>query len=254
MLRRSNQRTLSRRSFLWNGLIFIPSVAIVQAQIRPRIRGGRIIPAAGGGGGGGNDVTFRSKNEVVGTGGNATVTEPAGATTNDILIALAACANAATLALPAGWTSIYNGTASTTFKYNLAWVRRGGSAPSLTWAVGSSVYREVMVFCYSGCVTSGNPYEASTDGGVTSTAQPDCPSVTTVNANAMVLAFAVQWNGSASGWGTPAGYTMRARNTAGDDLVMAEKKVAVAGAEDPALFSNGGAATTTWTASAALQD
>jgi hypothetical protein len=253
------KRQLSRRDFLWNGLIYIPtgivavrSMAAAQQFLPNRRKAFQPV----GGGGGGNDIAFRNRNQVVGTGTNATVTEPASAALNDVFWALAVCGNAATLTEPSGWTVRYSGTATgnTSFKYNLAWIRRGSSAPSLTWTISSSVYREVHVLAYSGVVTSGNPYEASVDGGFSTGTNPDCPSVTTIDANAMVLAFAVNFFGSSSAWGAPSGYTIRVRNTAGDDCVVAEKKVAVAGAENPAAYTGGGGTETQWTASVALQD
>jgi hypothetical protein len=228
------------------------SQEVYQQNRRKAFRGGS---TTGGTTGGGNDITFRSKNEVIGTGGNATVTEPASAAQNDVMWAVAFCDTAATLSAPSGWTVLWSGTASATFKYNIAWIRRGASAPSLTWTIGSSVYREVHVVCYSGVVTSGNPYEASADGGVTSSANPDCPSVTTVNANAMVLAIGINWGGSNTAWGAPAGYTIRLRNTAGDDGILSEKKVVSAGAENPAAYTGGsGNSLVTWQGTVALQD
>lgn len=211
----------------------------------------------GGTTGGGADANFRSKAEVNTTAtGNSTVAEPASAAANDVFWALAICDAAGSITLPAGWTSLYNGTAGGNFDYNLAWIRRGGSAPSLTWVIGgTSIYREIHVLAYSGVVTVGNPYEASADGGVVTTTTPDAPSVTTVNANSRVIAWAISWAGITSTPTVPAGYTHRTRNSVGvDDIVAADILKVVAGSENPAAWGPNFGSATTWTATTALQD
>jgi hypothetical protein len=209
-----------------------------------------------GGTTGGGTPTFRSASFVGGTAANATPSEPAGAADNDILVSFAISRqDAGALSIPSGWTSIYSGqtgSGSVHFFYNLAWIRRSG-APALTWTTPNT-YREVYVLAYSGCTTSGSPIDASQDGGSTTTTNPDCPSITTVTANAMVLAIAGQWSGSGGGgWTAPPGYTRRSDNTAGNDAVIAEKLVAVAGAENPGAFSGGGGSGATWIGTIALK-
>jgi hypothetical protein len=221
------------------------------------------IASAGGGGGGGNDITFRSQSAVVGTGSGATPTEPSGATTDDVLIAIAACdSSVSSLGIPAGWTSLYSGSSTTPkFKYNICYIRRTSSAPSYAFTTGgSSVYREVHVLCYSGVVNSGNPHEASSAGTKSSaiSSTVTCDSVTTLNANAMVLAIAIPWAGSNPTYTAPnsGGYTIRTRNTAGDDVCAAEKKRTTAGAESPGTIGGINAAATDdrFVATIALQD
>lgn len=249
---------MKRRKFLFSasGLLLVPAFpAIVQAQFLPKRRGS--VSGGAGGGGGGDNIAFRSEAHSTSANGNgATLTEPSGAASNDIFIALAACDTSSTsLGIPAGWTSLLNGTsAGPLFKYNLAWIRRGGSAPSLVWTMSGSFYREVKIIAYSGCVAAGSPVEAQTDGGNTSVINPDCPSVTTLHSNSYVIAVAVNWGGSsAGGWTAPTGYTNRSSNANGDDTIMSAKKVAAAGAEDPAAYANGSGSNQTWTSSIALQ-
>lgn len=205
-----------------------------------------LFPAASGGTtGGGNDIVFRSKSQVIGTGNGATPTEPAGAVANDIIFGLVVADASATIGIPAGWTSLTSGTSTTThFDYNICYIRRTGSAPSYTFTTGGSVYREVHLVTYSGVVTTGNPYEASSSPGTKSNGSGvtvTCDSVTTVNANAMVLAFVIAYAGSDTGGFTApnsGGYTIRTDNTAGNDAMIAEKKRVAAGTESPGTVGN----------------
>jgi hypothetical protein len=247
---------LSKALIIFFGLLWLLSGFNPQGQlVDPPI----LFPAASTtGGGGGNDITFRGAGTpVVGNGGNATPGEPASSALNDGMISVAICDNAQTITLPSGWTSIASGSASTTFKYNVAWIRRGASAPSLTWVITGAAYREVYTFGWSGCVTSGNIYEAFTAGtAVTGSTQPNPPSVTTVNANAKVIAIGVNWNGSGTAWVAPASYTIRSRNTAGDDVAVADRASIASGGtvEDPGVFTGDGSSGTLWAITIALQD
>lgn len=208
------------------------------------------------GGGGGDNIALRTVSFASASTQNPTGTEPAGATTDDILVAFVVVDSASSsLGNPAGWTSIYSGLAGAAFRYSLCWIRRTGSAPSYVWTSSTGSYYEVHILAYSGCVNSGSPIEASADGGVTTGTNPDCPSMTTVNANAMAIAVGANWTGSGgAGWSAPSGYTRRSNNTVGNDAVMADKKVVAAGAENPAAFTGGNGSNTQWQGTIALQD
>ena len=188
-------------------------------------------------------IAFRSESHVVGIGTSVTGTEPTGTVQNDVLIALYIVdSTSGTLGIPSGWTSIYSGVSPTpNYRYNLCYIVRGASAPSLAFTHTGSVYRELFIMSYSGCNTNA-PINASVDGGgFTSNPQaPNPPSATATVANAMALAIGIGWNGSASGgWTPPSGYTMRTDNTAGNDVMVASKLLVSAGAEDPGAFGNG---------------
>lgn len=212
-------------------------------------------PAAAGGGGGG-DVAWRSTSDVRGTATDATVAEPAGAASGDIFIAVAHCAAAGTLTAPSGWTVLTNGTQTFDgfFDYNVAWIRRGGSAPSLTWTTGSSVYREVFVHAFSGGKASGDAIEVmnriANNGGASG--NPDPGAVTTVNDNALLFVAGINWSGSAGGgWVAGASYTIRGNNTAGNNTANASRSaglISPAGATDPATFTGGPGAGNAWEA------
>lgn len=198
-------------------------------------------PAAGGGG---PDIAYRSSSHIVGTGTDATPSEPAGAAENDIFIAMVHCAAAGTLGLPTGWTELYTGTDPFDgfFDYKVAWIRRGSSAPSMTFTTGSSVRREVFVHAISGAITTGSPIDVHNRAQNTD-ADPDPPSITTTVDNCLIISFGVCWIGSgATQWVAPTGYTIIGDNTLGNYTFNALRNSlkSPAGAEDPAAFDGSG--------------
>jgi hypothetical protein len=191
-------------------------------------------------------IAFRSKNETVTTALDATVVEPAGAALNDVMLGVVAAASTATIGAPALWTELYSGNA-VDFKFWIGWLRRTSSAPSLTWTTGSSIYREAHVLCYSGVDTTGSPIDNSDmniNNKVQDTANPNPPPIYAVDPNAMAVAIIIDWAGSASAWNGPTGYTIRTRNTTGDDVSVADKLLTVSGIEDPAAVLNRSVAST----------
>jgi hypothetical protein len=232
---------MTRRSFIKKGALFVPAFGILV----PRVEAARRwIPKIAAAGGGGDNIAFRNRSSSTaeGTANGFTPTEPASAALNDVFIALAFCSTTSTsLGIPTGWTSLASGVATSSYRYNLAWIRRGSSAPSLTWTMSTSAYRGVHLLAYSGCITTGNPYEAFTDGGVTANDSTSLnpPSVTTLSANSWVICGGVDWSGANTTWTAPTGYTKRSEDVSSSqyDGVLADKKIVTAAAEDPAAFS-----------------
>lgn len=200
-------------------------------------------------------IAFRSKSETVGTATDVTVVEPLNAAQNDILFAVVAvAAGGASLVAPVTWTELYSAPASD-FRFWIGWIRRGASAPSLTWTTGVSAYREAHVLCYSGVDQTGSPIDNANMNvnKVPSSANPDPPPVYAVDANAVALAIIIHWFGSSGAWGGPAGYTIRTRNTGGDDVSVAEKVLSAAGTEDPAAVTGVGGSATSMAATVTLR-
>jgi hypothetical protein len=219
----------------------------------------RWIPKISAAAGGGNDLAFRAARFSTQASANGwTGTEPTGTAQNDIMIALALCSDSSTsLGAPSGWTVVTSGASAGNFKYNLAWIRRGASAPSLTWTMSGAFYREVYILSYSGATPSGTPYGATADGGVQiNVSTPNGPAVTTTAANSLVLSIFVHWSGSgAGGWTKPTGYTQRSDNTSGNDGGAADKAVATSGtSEDPGAWTNQGGNNVAWTYTLELLD
>jgi hypothetical protein len=192
-------------------------------------------------------VTFRSKNEVITTAtGNSTVTEPAGATAGDVLIAFAlADADGTTdITPPSGWTTLYGPTHLTNTRFIVSYIVRGGSAPALTWTIsGASKYREVQILCLQtsgGTITLDSQSSAGATGNATLSAhKPDAPATTAGASTSLAVTGGYHFDGSTvSAWAV-SGYTIRTRNTIGDDSFMGTKSLAASGSENPAASTSG---------------
>lgn len=181
-------------------------------------------------------VTFRSKNEVVGTGTSPTVTEPASAASGDMLLAFYLTTNTGAPTLPAGWTSIYNGS-STNTAWRVGYISRGGSAPSYAFTHTGNIYREAHVMCVQGATTITFDAQSTTGSVVTSSSLgPNPTAVVAVAASSLAVAGGFNF-GTSGTWTAPSGYTLRTLNTGGIDVVMATKSLAASGSEDPAVFT-----------------
>jgi hypothetical protein len=201
-------------------------------------------------------TAFRSASFKTGTGaGSGAVTEPAGCTSGDVEIALTLTVSSATsLTRPASWTNLYNGTSTTPkFDYDVSWIARTGSAPSLTWTWTGSVYYEVHILCISGADTSAIDGSSTLAGGASGNPQSsivDPAAVTVATTNAFSVAIGVHWNGSAPSWIAPAtpAYTMRSDNTSGNDGMMATRQLTATGSENPDGFDSAGGVADDWIA------
>lgn len=188
-------------------------------------------PATGGG-----NPTFRSfATPSAGVASSVVFTEPSGAAQDDILIALIYFESTGTVTPPAGWSGTFAGTSmsqalsvAATWVASAFWIRRGSSAPGLTFTFTSS-YSQGMISAYSGCKTSGDPFsfaaEVKRDNASASTF-PDI-SGTTLDADEMLVWIGMNYVG---GTGTvPTGFTRRSSNSGSDDIFWADKEQASAG-------------------------
>lgn len=201
-------------------------------------------------------VAFRSNTIATST---QTGTEPAGATTDDIIIASVYVEDPLSVVIspPAGWSNVFGPdtisaqvvTVDTFSNWQTSywWIRRGSSAPSYVWTKsGGSGYGEVLTIAYSGAVNTGNPFSFANEA-VKNTAGNTYPdtSGTTNQANEMLVWIGNNLVGNNAGTFTPpSGFTIRS-NIGGQDTVAAEKAQAAAGATGTlsasGLNSSGGA-------------
>jgi len=185
-------------------------------------------------------VTFRSKTSTQRTAtGNETVTEPAGATSGDALIALVVADAATTIGIPAGWHSLYTGTTGSA-DFSVSWIERGGSAPSLTWTfTGTNIYREVQILCLQGSAAITLDSQSASGGTGTSDHNPDPPSTTAVASTSLAVAGAVNF-ASFFSYTASTGYTIRTDTTSNlYDGVMETKSLSASGAENPSAIADG---------------
>lgn len=193
-------------------------------------------------------IAFRSAsvNALVGT--DNTPAEPTGAAENDIFVAIMVGAAALTLGLPSGWSSLYAGSGSV-MEFLVGWIRRGASAPSLTFTTVGSNYSEVRIAAFSGCLTSGSVIDSQSASGGTGTATPgypDPPSTTAVGSACMAVCGGGRWNDFGTSITAPTGYTAVVNNN--DAQALAYKLLSGSGAEDPSAFggSKADASGDTW--------
>lgn len=134
---------------------------------------------------------------------------PAGIAANDILLCRVGTGGNPTITMPAGWTRkgspLQNGTAN---QLTVWWKRTTGSetAPS----VGGATQDVLAVICaYSGCITTGDPFDVFGTAGTGNTSPATAPSITTHADGALVL-FDSAWTTTGAGnavYGTPSGTT-----------------------------------------------
>lgn len=183
--------------------------------------------------------TFVNKTFVKSTEETVTPSEPSGAAENDILIAWLIHDQGTSATAPSGWT-VLNYFDSTSFNGQLAWIRRGSSAPSLTWSFQFSNF-EISLTAWRGCLASGSPINASAYATPTTRNpnNPDCPAVTTTVADTTVIAFGAAW-GESNPFTAPSGYTGRELNAVDNGKIcVASKAVASATTENPGAFGGG---------------
>lgn len=192
-------------------------------------------------------ITFRSKQWAVQGGGTSLApTEPAGAAQDDIILGKWIVGDAHSgFSLPAGWTQKGANLDCGNFHVYFGWIRRGSSAPSFTASWTTSQYAECVVAAYSGCVTSGDPFDDFQEAALAASGfGPDGPSATSTVANTMALSFGAHWSGSGSAWTaptTPSAWTMRS-GASGDDVGFAELALPSAQTVDPDAFGGFGVA------------
>lgn len=173
------------------------------------------------------------RNHTIGgysTAANITASEPSGAAQNDILCADLYIESDTTVTLPSGWTATFASTtmmqeanfSGQAFRHYKYWIRRGASAPDLTWVFSSS-FRAILVTAYSGALTSGDPFSFVDQDVRDSDANrtiPDC-SGTTSDADELLVWTAMTWTSPTSST-QPTGYTERLDMNGGNDVALAD--------------------------------
>jgi hypothetical protein len=190
-------------------------------------------------------ISFVSISSDAATGTSPSISEPSGTMAGDCIVALYLVdAASATLTIPTGWTSLFNGiTAGSLILYNFCYIVRGASAPSYSFTHTGSVYRELHVLSYNG-TDPINPIDSvATFVRTTSTSFPQMipPNILTVSNAAMVIEGAACWSGGT--YNTPStNYTIR--TPVSERGVIEDRLLATAGAETPSYISGVGTSTT----------
>lgn len=140
---------------------------------------------------------FRSVSAFVAGTLNLTPAEPTGSAEDDILVMLCETRMQDTPpSPPSGWTEAAGSPNDTTqtsggdnAQLSVFWIRRGASAPSYTTTGGSSPYDHIaaQVAAFSGCITSGDPWDATAMTQDGWTGSKHCDAVTTNVADTLIV-------------------------------------------------------------------
>lgn len=184
------------------------------------------------------------------TGATATNTPPAGLANDDILIMLIYKEATGAITWPSGFTQLASVVAAnSSFMLAAAWKRAASESGNYSATFASAYFDSVMA-AYSGCITSGDPQDATatTNAPGSQTSQITGPSITTVSANTLVISFV----GDIIGWVLTKPAAMTSRSTF-DDIGLADMAQAAAGASGTLGWTNNGGASQTAAITIALK-
>lgn len=194
------------------------------------------------------------------TAADITATEPASCATNDIEVATLLRESTTAITGATGWSQSFNGTtmsvdttAGTPYRVTNWWIRRTGSAPSLTWTFASS-FRGIAIVCYSGAVTSGDPFDIATSALRDTLLAKTWPNVSGSTSTTDELLIWVGNGSDVGGAGTPpTGFTERADAATGMEIAdLAQAATGTTGTVTGGLYG-GGTNNTTDTAFVSLK-
>lgn len=178
-----------------------------------------------------------------GAGASLQGSEPSGATQDDILFFLVQFDNntANFSSAPTGWTLLNTWTGATFQEGRLYWRRRGASAlgaGELTFSISSGAWIEIEVLAFSGCITTGDPWDDAQYSAQSTASAPDAPSATSSGADRVAVAFGISWAGGGTGGASaPTNYTLTRSGNSGDGVFSAYRAIG-SGAENPGAFGN----------------
>jgi hypothetical protein len=200
-------------------------------------------------------AAFRTKTWATGTATSVTPTEPTGAAQGDIIFVFVITAQTSNaINAPDGtWTAVSStllGSAQASSR--LFWIRRGASAPTynnFNW--GTSTYYEISVSAWSGCKSSGNPwdqlastYNAQTSSNGSGVFGPINNAITPTVAPSLAALFGQFYGGNVTAYTAPSTYTRFDGETAGEDICCAWKSLSDTSTQTPGTWSGGVASVT----------
>ena len=170
-----------------------------------------------------------------GNGTSTVVNKPTGTLDDDIMIANIYVEDDVAVTAPTGWTLIANlDHPTSTFDIHVYWKRAASEGANYTWT-HNNTWRNGMISSFIGCITTGDPQDA-TATNANGTASPEvAAAITTVTNDAMAVISSGAF--TTNNWGLDADW-----NEAGedDDVHMAYRAMPTAGATDAASFTLSG--------------
>jgi hypothetical protein len=153
------------------------------------------------------------------TGTSVVISKPTGTVDNDVMIAVIYLESSAVVTPPSGWTEFASGDLmadTNPHKGYAYWKRAASEGSSYTWSWTGSAWKAGTINAYSGCETSGNPYDVLNSNVVhTSQTSTATVSTTTTVANTVLVWGATNYN--AGTWTmptTPGTFTQRGTGAA----------------------------------------
>lgn len=147
-------------------------------------------------------VQFRSASTAGGgTAANLAITHPTGRTADDILIVGIYKETNADPGAPTGWTFVRETTIAVDHSMFVYWRRATASEFAISTWTFSSTWRSGFMAAYSGCITSGSPFDViGATNGATSGQTLTFKSTVTLSADVMVLGIGSHFDASAGSW------------------------------------------------------
>jgi hypothetical protein len=175
------------------------------------------------------------------TGTTATSTPPTGLANDDILVMMIYKEATGAVTWPSGFTQLASITAAdSSFMLAAAWKRAASESGNYSATFASAYYSNVMA-AYSGCITSGDPQDATatTNAPGSQTNQITGPSITTVSANTLIVSYV----GDVTGWVLTKPASMASR-VVFDDIGLADEAQAAAGPSGTKAWTTNGTSQT----------
>jgi hypothetical protein len=194
-----------------------------------------------------------------GLGTNVTGTEPSGTAQDDILVAAFFLDNdGGAPTPPASWNTLTGSpqlSVDSLFQGGVYWIKRGASAPSLTWTWdGDSVYREVIISAWRG-VDGTSPINQSAVTTSGNRGTPDGPAVTPNVNDCAIITVCFHWTGAASGgWTAPTNYNIDHTTNTNEGLGLARRILSGGSgvSQDPGAWSAAAGTDDCWEVTLAL--
>jgi hypothetical protein len=169
----------------------------------------------------------------VNPGSTSSVAVPAGVAADDIIVVAMFLDSTATIsAMPSGFAHVTGSPITVVggggHSQVIAWKRAtGADVGTYDFTVASAAYVNAAATRYTGCITTGSPWDA-TDAQFSTALDTSSPSttVTTTGSDRLLVWSATNWSGGA--WTPPTGFTER-RDSGDQVMTSADLAQAVAG-------------------------
>jgi hypothetical protein len=127
---------------------------------------------------------------AAGTDASVDVPYPSTVDADDILIAIVGDADNDTFSTPSGWAAIHSDSANSNFSYAAFWLRAVGTesgTETFTSALSDGQVVAGIMYRFSGCKTTGDPFEDSDEDVVAQGTTANIPAMTSAGTNRLAV-------------------------------------------------------------------